>query len=304
MNESSSSGNGHKKVLEFAEPPRRVVSLVPSLTESLFDLGIGDAMVGITDYCVRPLEALEELPRIGGTKDPRLDDIVDLQPDLILANWEENTRHSVETLEAAGMPVWVTFPKTVRQALDVLWTLVGLFRSRSAAMRLETLELTLDWAVTAATERPPVRYFCPIWYGHTQSDLPWWMTFNNQTYCHDILQQIGGENVFADRVRRYPLSADLGLEPEQDAGERDTRYPRLTRDEIQAAQPEVILLPDEPYEFVEATKTQLQELLADTPAVRQDRIHLLDGSLITWHGTRLAHALRELPVLLDFSASK
>ena len=80
-----------------------------------------------------------------------------------MANQEENSRELVESLEEAGVKVWVTFPKTLRQAMDVLWTIVGLYQSRTAAIRLETLELTLDWAEEAAKDRPTWRYFCPIW---------------------------------------------------------------------------------------------------------------------------------------------
>ena len=113
----------------------------------------------------------------------------------------------------------------------------------------------------------------------------------------------GGSNVFADRERRYPLSADLGAEDAQaspDEGrsaERDTRYPRVTRQEIVAGQPDVVLLPSEPYAFDEADR---EEILAwdDVPAAREGRVHLVDGSLLTWHGTRLALALRDIPPLL------
>jgi ABC-type Fe3+-hydroxamate transport system substrate-binding protein len=264
----------------------------------MFDLGLGEAVVGITDYCVHPTEQLTHLPRIGGTKNPNVDAILDLKPDLVLANWEENRRHSVESLEAYDVPVWVTFPKTVLQAMEVLWTMVGLFHNREAAVRLQTLELTLDWAVSAASERTAVRYFCPIWFEQTQDGHPWWMTFNRHTYAHDLMQLLGGENVFAERERRYPLKADLGLGPPEEPGERDTRYPRLSLSELQSAQPDIVLLPDEPFAFNESNRDFLRDNLQDSPAVEKDRIHLVDGSLITWYGTRLARALQELPNLL------
>lgn len=296
MNTSGNgNGNGYgSRLLHFDRAPQRVVSLVPSLTESLFDLGLGQAVVGITDYCIYPEQATAALPRLGGTKDPDLTRIIALQPDLVIANWEENTRQSVETLEAAGLPVWVSFPRTVRQSMDVLWKIVELFRDPLAQVRLRTLELTLDWAIDAASERPRKRYFCPIW-SEQAAGQPWWMTFNENTYCHDLLQIVGGENCFAARQRRYPLAADLGLEAPQEPAGRDVRYPRLALEEIRAAQPEVILLPNEPYGFTEADRQSLSALLADTPAVQNGCVHLVDGSLITWHGTRLARALRDLP---------
>lgn len=293
------SGNGRKQALHFRHPPQRVISLVPSLTESLFDLGLGDSLVGVTDYCIHPSDSVSGLPRLGGPKNPRLDDILSLGPDLVLANWEENTRWTVESLDAAGVPVWVTFPRTVLQSLDVLWTLVDLFRSQAAAVRLKTLEVTLEWAVSADLERQPSRYFCPIWYDRTGTDLPWWMTFANGTYSNDLLGILGCQNVFAERERRYPLEADLGLAPPEDPGKRDIRYPRVTLEEIRLAQPQIILLPDEPYQFDDSHREELLDWLADTPAVRHGRLHLVEGSLITWHGTRLARALRELPPLLN-----
>ena len=98
--------------LQFDHAPRRVVSLVPSLTESLFELGVGDTVVGVTDYCIHPAERLAGLPRLGGPKNPDIAAIAALQPDLVLANWEENTRQAVEALER-GVPVWVTLPLSV-----------------------------------------------------------------------------------------------------------------------------------------------------------------------------------------------
>ena len=292
-------GNGHSKALHFTSPPQRVVSLVPSMTESLFELGLGQAVVGVTDYCVHPAEAVAGLPHLGGTKNPRVGEILSLRPDLVLANWEENTRPTVEALEAVGVAVWVTFPRTVLESLDVLWKLVELFHSHEASLRLRTLELTLDWAISAVDERRIVRYFCPVWQEMTQEGQPWWMTFNRQTYPSDLLLLIGGENIFAELERRYPLAADLGLEAAQDRGERDTRYPRVTAEEVVAAQPEVILLPDEPFAFDEVHAGQIATLLAETPAARKGCIYRIDGSLITWHGTRLARALRELPAVLE-----
>jgi ABC-type Fe3+-hydroxamate transport system substrate-binding protein len=293
------SGNGHKSAIHFQQPPRRVVSLVPSLTESMFDLGLGEFVVGITDYCVYPAEEVAKIPRLGGPKTPSLEAILALQPDLVMANQEENPKALVESLEAAGVKVWVTFPKTLRQALDVLWTIVGLYQSRGAAIRLETLELTLDWAEEAAKERSTWRYFCPIWQSLPEEQTQWWMTFNQDTYMHDLLRVVGGENVFAGRKRLYPLEADLGLaEPEQ-AGERDTRYPRVTLAEILKADPEVILLPDEPFVFDANQRYRLEDLLARTQAVKNGRVFELEGSLLTWHGTRLARALRDLPGILE-----
>lgn len=291
------NGNGFKKGLHFLEPPKRVVSLVPSMTESMFDLGFGQALVGITDYCVHPAGALGELPRLGGPKNPNLIQILDLHPDLVLANQEENTPKTVHALESAGVKVWVTFPKTVREALDILWTLTGLFHSQSAALRLEILERTLEWSQMARQDRPTISYFCPIWQETYPDQTVWWMTFNQDTYCSDMLAQMGGSNIFADRQRRYPLVADLGQADSEAAVGRDTRYPRVQLSEVIERQPEIILLPSEPFGFTEENQQQILEWMADTPAVRSGRVHRVDGSLITWHGTRLGLALDVLQPL-------
>ena len=291
---NGASGNGHRgKALIFERPPERVVSLVPSLTESLFDLGFGSAVVGITDYCVHPAKALQGLTRVGGPKTPRVADILALKPELVAANMEENPLASVEALEAEGVKVWVTFPKTIRQSLDVLWLLVGLFQSRPAAMRLETLEFTVEWAESAIEDREPWRYFCPIW-----QDESGWMTFNRETYVNDVLRLMGGVNVFAGRDFNHPPEQKDMPGESSENGEKICRYPRVTLEDIRVSAPEVIILPSEPFAFGEADHLRFDELLPETPAVRNRRIHCIDGSLITWHGTRLARAIRELPVLL------
>lgn len=287
------SGNGHRgKALIFERPPERIVSLVPSITESLFDLGFGKNVVGITDYCAHPAESLQSIPRVGGPKTPRVDEILSLKPELVAANMEENPLAAVEELEANGIKVWVTFPRTIRQSLDVLWLLVGLFKSRPAAIRLETLELTVEWAESALEDKKPWRYFCPIWQDESS-----WMTINRDTYVNDVLRLMGGENVFAARdYHNYPNTASTDQEPLVDNKE-NIRYPRVTLADIHETAPGVIILPSEPYTFGEVEMIRLAELLPEVPAVKQGRIYRIDGSLITWHGTRLARALRELPAI-------
>jgi ABC-type hemin transport system substrate-binding protein len=268
----------------------------------MFDLGLGDCVVGVTDFCIYPAQGVARLPRLGGPKTADLQAILSLQPDLVMANQEENPRELVESLEAAGIKVWVTFPKTLRQAMDVLWTIVGLYQSRTAAIRLETLELTLDWAEEAAKDRSTWRYFCPIWQALPEAGSPepaWWMTFNQDTYMSDLLHLVGGENLFASRERRYPLLADLNLTDAEPAAGRDTRYPRLALQEVLASNPEVIILPDEPFGFDKSHQEQIIELLAETSAVKNGKLLQIDGSLLTWHGTRLARALQELPGMID-----
>jgi ABC-type Fe3+-hydroxamate transport system substrate-binding protein len=295
MSEQSHTYTQHFDVPEI-DPPQRVVSLVPSITESLFDLNLGDRLVGITDYCVHPAAKVVGLARVGGTKNPNVAQIIDLRPDLVIANREENRREDVEALDAAGVPVWVTFPRTVPDVFNLLWNLMYLFEETSMVPRVRLIEQTYDWVQNASETRtgPPCRVFVPIWWEPL-------MTFNADTYAHDLLRVCGGTNVFADRVRQFPLAADQGEAealPADDprVAERDTRYPRVTLEEVVQAQPDIILLPNEPFAFDETHRAIFAGL--DVPAAHSGRIHLVDGSLLTWHGTRIAYALDRIPPLL------
>jgi ABC-type Fe3+-hydroxamate transport system substrate-binding protein len=249
--------------------PRRIVSLVPSLTEALFALGLGDRVVGVTDWCVQPAEAVERLPKVGGTKNPSLERIRELRPDLVLANREENRRRDVERLEASGLRVWVTYPRSVREAVDLLEALAEL--GAAEPRRAELLESTRHGVEQAEATRPerPVPVFCPIW------KRPW-MAVGADTYADDLLRLCGGRNVFGDRHER--------------------RYPIVETEEIVAAAPDVILLPDEPYRFGPRDVAELAEL--PVPAARSGRIHPVDGTLVSWYGPRIRLAIETLSRLL------
>ncbi len=280
--------------------PRRVVSLVPSITETLFDLNIGARVIGVTDYCIYPVEGVAPLPKLGGTKNPDIARIIALTPDLVVMNAEENREEDVRALNAAGIATWVTHPNTVREALDLLWTIMDVFEEPSMVPRVRLIEITYEWTLGVIADSTPRRVFVPIWRNP-------WMTINRDTYIHDLLRVCGADNVFADRDRRYPLAADLGnadpLPPDDPriVG-RDVRYPRISLDEVIAAQPEIILLPDEPFAFTESDVEELSRL--DVPAAKNNAIYLVDGSILSWHGTRLAYALRDLPPLLGALPSK
>jgi ABC-type Fe3+-hydroxamate transport system substrate-binding protein len=277
----------------ISHAPQRVVSLVPSVTESLFELGMGNRLVGITNYCVHPVQEVARLPRVGGTKNPDIAKIIALHPDLVIVNQEENRKDDAEALTAAGIAVWVTFPRTVREAFNLLCAIMDLFDEPSMVERVRAMEWSCDWLERMEHE-PPCKVFVPIWYEPL-------MTFNAETYAHDLLRVCGGENVFAERERQFPLKADLGEADPLDPDDprivgRDTRYPRVTFAEVETAQPDVILLPSEPFEFTEAHIEIFAAL--DIPAAYKKQIHLVDGSLLTWHGTRVGRALNLIPSLL------
>jgi ABC-type Fe3+-hydroxamate transport system substrate-binding protein len=256
-------------LLALSERPRRIVSLIPSITETLCALGLGDALVGITVYCVAPREVVRGKARIGGEKDPDLAGIRALAPDLVVANIEENVREHIETLRGWGIPVWVTYPRTVAEGLTMIRELgeVTGTATRAAAI-LADLEPLYASVRAATAQRRPVPVFYPIWRQP-------WMTISADTYIHDLLAVCGAVNVFAD-------------EP--------VRYPTVTLEAMAARRPEVILLPDEPFRF---RRSHLDDFApyADVPAVRARRIHLVDGKPFSWHGPRVGEALCTLPAL-------
>ena len=239
--------------VEIAEPPRRIVSLVPSLTETLAAWGELDRVVGITKYCVHPKEELRQLPRVGGTKDPDLAAIEALRCDLVLANAEENRREDVDAL-ARHMPVWVTYPRTLADAADMLERLGPALGCDDAARRSVN-------SIRDELARPET-----ISGGETAVYLIWrepYMTINADTYIHDVLARLGIVNLTA---------------------EESERYPEISAERIRELDPDWLLLPSEPYPFLER---HVAEVAADT-GLPADRIRLLPGEEYCWHGVRSA----------------
>lgn len=296
MNNEADGTYKHSLEAPIDHAPRTVVSLVPSVTESMFDLNLGSRLVGRTDYCIYPADKVARIPAVGGTKNPDVEKIIALAPELVIANYEENRQADVEAMQAAGIPVWVTFPRTVQEVFNLLWNIMYLFDETAMVARIRLLEQVYDRLLnmSEAIEDVAPHVFVPIWYEPL-------MTANGDTYLSDVVRICGGKNAFASRQRQFPLDADLGQAdalPDDDPRVvgKDRRYPRLALDEVVAAQPDVILLPSEPFRF-EAKHLPIFQAL-DIPAAKNERIHLVDGSLLTWHGTRIAYAMEQLPNLL------
>ena len=246
--------------------PKRVVSLVPSLTEALFAFGVGERVVGRTRYCTQPPQKVGKIPKVGGTKKVSVPRVLDLEPDLIIAVREENTRENIEELREAGIPVLVGAPQDVSGAIDLLKELADRVEAPQAQAVLGSIERVYG-RLRAGRREEARRVFVPIW------KKPY-MSVGSDTYVHDVLATCGGENVFGGAAR----------------------YPTVTLEEVEAARPEVILLPDEPYPF---SAEDLEEFYSlDVPAAREDRIHLVDGKLLTWYGPRMASSLVQLSALL------
>jgi len=231
-------------------PPRRVVSLVPSLTEALA-VTVPDRLVGATDWCTHPADL--DVPRVRGTKNPDRAAIAALAPDLVVCNREENRELDVDRLRAAGVPVWVTVIETVDEALASM--------RRLFADVLEVGEPS--WLTAAAAEwarpapSPSRRVAVPIWRDP-------WMVVGPRTFTGDVLTRLGLVNVF---------------------GAGEDRYPHVSVDDVLAAGPDVVLLPDEPYPF---TADDGPEAFPGLRSV------LVSGRALTWYGPSLATARAEL----------
>ncbi|MDC3952546.1 ABC transporter substrate-binding protein [Polyangium jinanense] len=280
----------------FTAPPRRVVSLVPSDTYSVIRLGAKDRLVGRTRFCIAPEGEVEAIEDVGGTKDVDVDKVLALEPDLVIANQEENTRSQIERLDAAGVAVFVSFPKRVADGIAHLARLalaLGLDRDDAARSLLASAYHAHREAEKHRGERVPVRAFVPIWMDPL-------MTVHEETFISDMMDLVGAQNIFADRRRRYPLAADLGkatpLPPER-VGNRDTRYPRVTLDEVVARQPEIVLLPDEPHAFTEDDAEVFRKL--DIPAAKTGRVLLCNGKDLMWYGARSVEGFERLRRLVN-----
>jgi len=227
--------------------------------------------MGRTHYCTQPPRAVGKVAKVGGTKKIDVRRVLELEPDLIVAVKEENSREGVETLAEAGIPVFLGAPETVDGAIQMLRDLGGRVEAPLAADLLVPVERVLKKLRTrrTSTRRVTRRVFVPIWKSP-------YMGVGSDTYVHDVLKVSGGENVCG----------------------RATRYPVVALEEIEALRPEVILLPDEPYPF---SAEDLPEFYAlDVPAAKEDRIHLVDGKLLTWYGPRMASSLTQISALLGF----
>jgi ABC-type Fe3+-hydroxamate transport system substrate-binding protein len=199
--------------VHLPRPPGRVVSLVPSLTEAIAVSAPG-LLAGATDYCTHPPGL--DVPRVGGTKYPSVDRVRALAPDLVVANAEENRREDVEALRAAGVPVWVTYPRTLDEALASLARLLAVL---GAGEPTWLADARAAW--TPPSPGPPVRAVIPVWRRP-------WVVLGGETFAGDLLRRLGVQNLYG--------------------GSQD-RYPRPPLAEILARTPDLVVLPDEPYAF-------------------------------------------------------
>jgi ABC-type Fe3+-hydroxamate transport system substrate-binding protein len=252
--------------VELERPPERIVSLVPSWTETLFALGFNSEVVGVTKFCAEPAAAVVSISKVGGTKNPDVRAIMKLEPELVIANAEENRREDIERLRARGIPVFTTYPKTVPGAVDSILRLgraLGREAEAGALAREITLSVSGIEAGLGVWSKLRLRVFCPIWKNP-------WMSFNGDTYAHDVLRMLGFNNVFAS------------------AGER---YPTTTVEEAIELRPDIVILPDEPYEFDDDDVAELKTML---PAALARRVLIVSGRDLHWYGVHMVNGLKSL----------
>lgn len=238
----------------------RIVSLVPSLTELVCDLGLADCLVGRTGFCVHPRETLRQVAKVGGTKDVKLDTIRALAPTHVIADIDENRREAVEAIAEFVPHVVVVHPRTVADNLGLYALLGGIFGREDAVARLAAdfnaarEELA---AVAAGLPREAVLY--PIWREP-------WMTVRRDTYIAAMLGAAGWDTL-----------------PEEAA----LRFPEFAWNEPWLAGVARVLLPSEPYAFTDAH-------LAEVSGLAQRPVDRIDGEMVSWYGSRAIAGLRYL----------
>ena len=244
------------RTFEWEHPPTRVISLVPSTTETLYRLGVWDSVVGVTRYCVHPASATTDKVVVGGTKQCNIDKLKSLQPDLIICNQEENTPEIVHAIEALGIDVYVAFPTTHREALHEIQILGQIFNRTS---------ITEQW-LSEFADQIKGKHHSHFTYAYLIWRKPW-MGVGKETFIHQQLSLIGGVNAFEDHTDRY-----MTLETKD-----------LLRPDVH------ILLSSEPFPFESKHIQELIEL-----GVPNHRIHLIDGEYCSWHGVRMIESLEYL----------
>jgi ABC-type Fe3+-hydroxamate transport system substrate-binding protein len=240
------------KEIYLDHSPKRIVSLVPSQTELLFDLGLDTEVVGITKFCVHPDQWFRSKTRIGGTKQIHLDKVYALSPDLIIANKEENLLTDVEALQNFA-PVWTSDIQTITQALHMIDDL-GAITNRSKAAASLIQKITAD--LLAINKKKPATI--PVAY------LIWkdpYMTVGGDTFINHMLEIAGFQNVF--RQAR--------------------RYPEISIDELAGCGAKLVLLSSEPYPFAQK---HIDALEASLPNIK---CLLVDGEMFSWYGSRMQH---------------
>lgn len=240
------------RTIELPQKPVRIVSLVPSQTELLFSLSLNEEVVGITKFCIHPDNWFRTKQRIGGTKNVDIEKVASLQPDLIIANKEENVQEQIEAL-AEQFPVWVSDVNNLDDATSMMLSIGEMVQKHNEAKNLVS---DLQQAFSSLSASPNT---------HKTAYLIWrdpYMTVGSDTFIHQMMKAVRFQNVFADKQR----------------------YPQISLEQLQAANCQLLLLSSEPYPFKQKHADELQTLLPNT------KVLVVDGELFSWYGSRLLHS--------------
>lgn len=237
-----------KNQITVSFPPRRIISLVPSQTELLADLGLGDQIVGITKFCIHPEEWQKTKAIVGGTKKFDFDKIASLQPDLIIGNKEENYQAGIEQLKEL-YPVWMSDIVTVESALEMIQQ-IGLLTGKDK--RATEIVNQIKESFSGVEKFVPQRVLYLIWRNP-------WMAAASGTFIHELLTLAGFQNCLTS----------------------NSRYPELREEAMKTLNPELVLLSSEPYPFQLKHIDEIQKIFP------QAKVMLVDGEMFSWYGSRL-----------------
>lgn len=233
----------------------KIVSLCPSLTELVFDLGRGADLVGITKFCIHPKDGVADLEKVGGTKNPDIQRILDLAPDIVLLNREENRVEDADALTEAGLRCHSSMPRTIEETASMVRSIGAALERDGDGQRIaRSIESRADHARTQARKRPPVSFAYMIWREP-------WMSVNRDTFADALLREAGGTNVFGDRSERYPT---------------------IELKELRERDPQLVLLCTEPFPF---QAKHIEEMSVET-GLPPARFRIADGEYLSWHGSR------------------
>lgn len=237
------------RIISVPYPPQWIISLVPSQTELLFDLGLDQEIIGITKFCIRPSVKFKSITKIGGTKTLNLQKIRELKPDLIIGNKEENEQSQIEEL-MKEFPVWMSDIHALDDAIEMI-NLIGRLTAKEKKAQLLASEIKTGFESIKSADRKRLRAAYFIWKDP-------YMIAGRNTFIDDILKRAGFDNV-----------SNL------------TRYPEITTEQVGEAQPDVILLSSEPYPFKDVHVKEMQSVCPHA------KVMIVDGELFSWYGSRL-----------------
>lgn len=260
---------------KLSSSPKRIVSLVPSLTELLYSLGLDEEVAGITKFCIHPNKWFRSKQRIGGTKTVKIDVVKALQPDLILANKEENVKEQIEQLQQTA-PVWVSDINTLKDALETIISVGELVNKQERADNLASRVKAAFEQITPVKQKINAAYL--IWKDP-------YMAVGGDTFIHDMLSHCGLTNIF-QHLNRYPEIVIDGFSTHSTPSSVN-RHPSSLKN------CELLLLSSEPYPFKQKHLEELQTLL---PLVK---IMLVDGEMFSWYGSHLLDSAQYFQNLIN-----